>query len=81
MINHERIILACGLFDAGNVTSEDTVYTALPLYHSSALLIGVHGCIMKGTMHLSSMNERVTVQNSCTDMITDTVSLSLATKL
>lgn len=44
-------MLACGLFDAGNVTSEDTVYTALPLYHSSALLIGVHGCIMKGTMH------------------------------
>ncbi|XP_075620783.1 long-chain fatty acid transport protein 2 isoform X2 [Balearica regulorum gibbericeps] len=48
VINHERIMLACGLFDAGNVTSEDIVYTALPLYHSSALLIGVHGCIMKG---------------------------------
>ncbi|NWW86884.1 S27A2 synthetase, partial [Rhynochetos jubatus] len=44
----ERIMLACGLFDAGNVTSEDIVYTALPLYHSSALLVGVHGCIMKG---------------------------------
>ncbi|XP_010156856.1 PREDICTED: very long-chain acyl-CoA synthetase, partial [Eurypyga helias] len=48
VINHERIMLACGLFDAGNVTSEDIVYTALPLYHSSALLVGVHGCIMKG---------------------------------
>ncbi|XP_071610556.1 long-chain fatty acid transport protein 2 isoform X2 [Heliangelus exortis] len=48
VINHERIMLACGLFDAGNVTSEDVVYTALPLYHSSALLVGVHGCIMKG---------------------------------
>ncbi|KFO88849.1 Very long-chain acyl-CoA synthetase, partial [Buceros rhinoceros silvestris] len=48
VINHKRIMLACGLFDAGNVTSEDIVYTALPLYHSSALLIGVHGCIMKG---------------------------------
>nr|XP_025977040.1 very long-chain acyl-CoA synthetase isoform X2 [Dromaius novaehollandiae] len=48
VINHERIMLACGLFDAGKVTSEDIVYTALPLYHSSALLVGVHGCIMKG---------------------------------
>ncbi|XP_009329258.1 PREDICTED: very long-chain acyl-CoA synthetase [Pygoscelis adeliae] len=48
VINHGRIMLACGLFDAGNVTSEDIVYTALPLYHSSALLVGVHGCIMKG---------------------------------
>ncbi|KGL76971.1 Very long-chain acyl-CoA synthetase, partial [Tinamus guttatus] len=48
VINHERILLACGLFDAGKVTSEDIVYTALPLYHSSALLIGVNGCIMKG---------------------------------
>ncbi|KAM8996983.1 LOW QUALITY PROTEIN: long-chain fatty acid transport protein 2-like [Ara ararauna] len=48
VINHERIMLACGLFDAGNVTSEDIVYTPSPLYHSSALLIEVHGCIMKG---------------------------------
>lgn len=64
MINHERIMLACGLFDAGNVTSEDIVYTTLPLYHSSALLIGVRGCIMKGTMHLTNMNEDVTVPNS-----------------
>ncbi|KAM8804699.1 long-chain fatty acid transport protein 2 [Eudromia elegans] len=48
VINHERILLACGLLDAGKVTSEDIVYTALPLYHSSALLIGVNGCIMKG---------------------------------
>lgn len=64
-------MLACGLFDAGNVTSDDIVYTALPLYHSSALLIGVHGCIMKGTVHLTSTN----VQNWGTDTITDTVSL------
>ncbi|XP_074012098.1 long-chain fatty acid transport protein 2 [Numenius arquata] len=48
VITHERVMLACGLFDAGSVTSEDIVYTALPLYHSSALLVGVHGCIMKG---------------------------------
>ncbi|XP_010074052.1 PREDICTED: very long-chain acyl-CoA synthetase, partial [Pterocles gutturalis] len=48
VINHERIMQSCGLFDAGNVTSEDIVYIALPLYHSSAFLVGVHGCIMKG---------------------------------
>jgi len=74
-------MLACGLFDTGSVTSEDIVYTALPLYHSSALLVGVHGCIMKGTVHLTSMKECIPVQNSCTDVITDTVSLSLATKV
>ncbi|KAM6301559.1 LOW QUALITY PROTEIN: long-chain fatty acid transport protein 2 [Podargus strigoides] len=54
VINHEHIMLACGLFDAGNVTSEDTVYTALPLYHSSALLVGVHGCIVKGAVSRSA---------------------------
>ncbi|XP_053898533.1 long-chain fatty acid transport protein 2 isoform X2 [Malaclemys terrapin pileata] len=48
VITHERMLLACGLFSTSGVTSEDIVYNALPLYHSAALLIGVHGCIMQG---------------------------------
>ncbi|XP_077173808.1 long-chain fatty acid transport protein 2 [Paroedura picta] len=48
VITHERTLLACGLVIAGGVTSEDVVYTALPLYHSAALLIGLNGCIMQG---------------------------------
>ncbi|XP_039346156.1 very long-chain acyl-CoA synthetase isoform X2 [Mauremys reevesii] len=48
VINHKRILLACGLFSTSGVTSEDIVYNALPLYHSAALLIGVNGCIMQG---------------------------------
>ncbi|XP_053129177.1 long-chain fatty acid transport protein 2 isoform X1 [Hemicordylus capensis] len=48
VITHERTVLACGLIIASGVTSEDVIYTALPMYHSAALLIGVHGCIMQG---------------------------------
>ncbi|XP_027696654.1 very long-chain acyl-CoA synthetase [Vombatus ursinus] len=48
VINHRRIWYATGIFQASNVTSEDVIYTSLPLYHSAALLIGLHGCILKG---------------------------------
>ncbi|XP_053221095.1 long-chain fatty acid transport protein 2 isoform X1 [Podarcis raffonei] len=48
LITHERTLLACGLIIASGVTSADVIYTALPLYHSAALLIGVHGCILQG---------------------------------
>ncbi|CAM5145412.1 unnamed protein product [Eretmochelys imbricata] len=48
VITHERMLLGCNLFIASGVTSEDIVYNALPLYHSAALLVGVHGCIMQG---------------------------------
>uniref|UniRef100_A0A8C6VH83 long-chain-fatty-acid--CoA ligase n=1 Tax=Naja naja TaxID=35670 RepID=A0A8C6VH83_NAJNA len=48
MITHLRILLACGLITLSGVTSEDVIYTTLPLYHSSALLLGVNGCIMQG---------------------------------
>ncbi|XP_030047841.1 very long-chain acyl-CoA synthetase-like [Microcaecilia unicolor] len=48
VITYRRLSLACGLFEASGVTSEDIVYTPLPLYHSAALMIGIHGCIDKG---------------------------------
>ncbi|XP_054858568.1 long-chain fatty acid transport protein 2 isoform X2 [Eublepharis macularius] len=48
VITHERTVLACGLIIASGVTSEDIIYTALPLYHSAAFLVGINGCIMQG---------------------------------
>ncbi|OCT86906.1 very long-chain acyl-CoA synthetase [Xenopus laevis] len=48
LINHYRLLLACGLFEICNVRAKDVVYSPLPLYHSSAMMIGVHGCIYKG---------------------------------
>ncbi|XP_043838022.1 very long-chain acyl-CoA synthetase isoform X2 [Dromiciops gliroides] len=48
VINHRRIWYATGIIQASNITSEDVIYTSLPLYHSAALLIGLHGCIIKG---------------------------------
>ncbi|KAM4748593.1 long-chain fatty acid transport protein 2 [Rhinophrynus dorsalis] len=48
VINHNRLLLGCGMFDVCNIKARDIVYTALPLYHSSAMMIGVHGCINKG---------------------------------
>ncbi|XP_067411854.1 long-chain fatty acid transport protein 2 [Emydura macquarii macquarii] len=48
VINHERMMLGCGLLISSGVTAKDVVYNALPLYHSAALLVGVHGCIMQG---------------------------------
>ncbi|KAM9313121.1 long-chain fatty acid transport protein 2 [Gastrophryne carolinensis] len=48
VINHSRILMAMGLFEICHVRPRDIIYVTLPLYHSSAMLIGVHGCIAKG---------------------------------
>jgi acyl-CoA synthetase (AMP-forming)/AMP-acid ligase II len=52
MINHHRLWLATGLINASGVKAEDVIYTTLPLYHSAALMIGLHGCIMTGKLFL-----------------------------
>ncbi|XP_074090802.1 long-chain fatty acid transport protein 2 [Macrotis lagotis] len=48
VINHRRLWYGTGIIQTANVTSEDVIYTSLPLYHSAALMIGLHGCIVKG---------------------------------
>ncbi|XP_004639065.1 very long-chain acyl-CoA synthetase isoform X2 [Octodon degus] len=48
MINHNRIWYATGLAMASGFRSDDVIYTTLPLYHSAALMIGLHGCIVNG---------------------------------
>ncbi|KAG8440549.1 hypothetical protein GDO86_006334 [Hymenochirus boettgeri] len=47
-VTHNRFLLATTLFEICKVKARDIVYTPLPLYHSSAMMIGVHGCISKG---------------------------------
>ncbi|KAM9645825.1 long-chain fatty acid transport protein 2 isoform 1-T1 [Trichechus inunguis] len=47
-ITHHRIWYGTGLAVASGIEEDDVMYITLPLYHSSALLIGLHGCILKG---------------------------------
>ncbi|XP_036700529.1 very long-chain acyl-CoA synthetase [Balaenoptera musculus] len=48
MINHLRVWYGANLAAASGITENDVVYTTLPLYHSAALLVGLHGCILTG---------------------------------
>ncbi|XP_037689939.1 very long-chain acyl-CoA synthetase isoform X1 [Choloepus didactylus] len=48
VINHQRIWYGTGLAITSGIKENDVIYTTLPLYHSAALLIGVHGCILTG---------------------------------
>lgn len=48
MINHHRLWYGTGLSLISGVTKDDVIYTTLPLYHSAALMIGLHGCIVAG---------------------------------
>ncbi|XP_004578141.1 long-chain fatty acid transport protein 2 [Ochotona princeps] len=47
-INHYRLWIGTGLMITSGVKSNDIIYTSLPLYHSAAMMIGLHGCIVTG---------------------------------
>lgn len=47
-INHRRIWYGTGLTTISGFKKDDVIYTTLPLYHSAALMIGLHGCIVAG---------------------------------
>lgn len=47
-INHHRLWIGTGLSTVSGFRADDVIYTTLPLYHSSALMIGLHGCILAG---------------------------------
>lgn len=53
MINHQRLWYGTGFVTAIGVKGDDVIYTTLPLYHSAAMMIGVHGCILTGKLFLS----------------------------
>ncbi|XP_003420201.1 long-chain fatty acid transport protein 2 [Loxodonta africana] len=48
VISHYRIWYGTGLAVASGIRKDDVIYTTLPLYHSAALMVGLHGCILKG---------------------------------
>ncbi|XP_060030626.1 long-chain fatty acid transport protein 2 isoform X2 [Erinaceus europaeus] len=48
MINHQRIWYGTGAALSSGIKKDDVIYTTLPLYHSAALLLGLHGCIAVG---------------------------------
>ncbi|XP_073067891.1 long-chain fatty acid transport protein 2 isoform X1 [Manis javanica] len=47
-INHHRLWYGTALAAASGVKENDIIYTTLPLYHSAALMIGLHGCLITG---------------------------------
>ncbi|KAH0503339.1 Very long-chain acyl-CoA synthetase [Microtus ochrogaster] len=47
-INHQRLWYGTGLALASGIKAHDIIYTTMPLYHSAALMIGLHGCIVAG---------------------------------
>ncbi|VCX39068.1 unnamed protein product [Gulo gulo] len=49
MINHQRLWYATGFVSASGIKEDDVIYTTLPLYHSAALMVGLHGCILTGS--------------------------------
>uniref|UniRef100_A0ACB8EUW6 Uncharacterized protein n=1 Tax=Sphaerodactylus townsendi TaxID=933632 RepID=A0ACB8EUW6_9SAUR len=48
IINHKRLIRMSSVLALCGVSSKDVVYTALPLYHTAGLLIGIGGCLEVG---------------------------------
>ncbi|KAM5235206.1 long-chain fatty acid transport protein 2 isoform 1-T1 [Ctenodactylus gundi] len=47
-INYHRLWYGTGLATTSGFKEDDVIYTTLPLYHSAALMIGLHGCIVTG---------------------------------
>ncbi|XP_025914968.1 very long-chain acyl-CoA synthetase-like [Apteryx rowi] len=48
VITEKKLLLVANMCRLCGVRAEDVVYTALPLYHSAALLIGLGGCLEVG---------------------------------
>ncbi|XP_069490144.1 long-chain fatty acid transport protein 2-like [Ambystoma mexicanum] len=47
-INHRMVCIASSMLAMCGATSNDIIYTPLPLYHISAFLLGLHGCLALG---------------------------------
>ena len=52
IVTHERFIRAGSMFGAlADCTSEDIIYTALPLYHTAAIAIAMGAPLQTGIWH------------------------------
>ena len=60
VVTQDRVIRAAVLSWLCGVTHSDIVYTALPLYHSAALLAAVGGVVKEGLLCVIYMNKRAT---------------------
>ncbi|KAK5900449.1 hypothetical protein CgunFtcFv8_025408 [Champsocephalus gunnari] len=47
-VGHLKAVLSMAFFEMCGATSEDIIYIPLPLYHMSASLLGIGGCIQLG---------------------------------
>ncbi|XP_027949171.1 bile acyl-CoA synthetase [Eumetopias jubatus] len=48
IVTHERLLQMCKMLSLGGVTSDDVVYTVLPLYHVMGFILGVLSCLELG---------------------------------
>ncbi|KAM8787541.1 long-chain fatty acid transport protein 5 isoform 1-T1 [Rhynchonycteris naso] len=48
ILTHERVLQMSGMLSLSGVVADDVVYTALPLYHATGLVLGVLGCLELG---------------------------------
>lgn len=47
-VSHLKAVLSMSFFQMCGATSQDVLYVTLPLYHMSASLLGVGGCVHLG---------------------------------
>ena len=52
IVTHFKTIGAGNSFNAFDMSADDIVYNALPLYHSSGLMVGFGNVVTKGKPHL-----------------------------
>lgn len=55
-VGHLKAIVSMAFFHMCGATSDDIIYITLPLYHMSASLLGIGGCIHLGKNSCTSIN-------------------------
>lgn len=55
-VGHLKAILSMAFFEMCGATSDDIIYVTLPLYHMSASLLGIGGCINLGKNTCTAVN-------------------------
>ena len=48
IVTHERLLQMCKMLSLCGGTADDVVYTVLPLYHVTGLILGVLSCLELG---------------------------------
>lgn len=64
-VAHLKAVISMTFFQMCGATSQDVIYITLPLYHMSASLLGIGGCIHLGEMDFTSALTSVIVFSCC----------------